>query len=144
MKRLAMRRPPPHPHPLSLVFMDLVSTSLPFNLRYWRKIRCVVLPAHSKWTVYERISNLHKVLNQISGCPWNKYCRMSWDIRWQRVRVCSKMSVCGYDTRLPLRLKCHATLSSTQTAYKLYILIPKNIFRLLKNKVAIWVVLKGR
>lgn len=73
------------------VFMGLVSTSLPFNLRYWLKIRCVVLPAHSKWTVYEQISNLHKVLNQISSCPWNKYCRTSWDIQWERVRVCSKM-----------------------------------------------------
>lgn len=55
--------------PLSLVFMSLVSTSLPFNLRYRHKIRCVVLPAHSKWTVYERIRNLHKMLNQISRCP---------------------------------------------------------------------------
>lgn len=80
-----------HPHSPSLVFMGLVSTGLPFNLRYRHKIQCVVLPAHSKWTVYERISNLHKVLNQISGCPWNKYCTTSWDIHWERLRVCSKM-----------------------------------------------------
>lgn len=73
--------PLPAPSP---VFMGLVSTGLPFNLRYRRKIRCVVLPAHSKWTVYERISNLHKVLNQISSCPWNKYCRTSWDIHWEK------------------------------------------------------------
>lgn len=117
--------PPPHTlFRLSLVFMDLVSTSLPFNLRYWRKIRCVVLPAHSKWTVYERISNLHKVLNQISSCPWNKYCRTSWDICWQRVRVCSKMHAwisypaATWEWSVAL---CHASLNSAQPANKFYI-----------------------
>lgn len=102
MKRPAWLVPPPTP-----VFMGLVSTDLPFNLRYWLKIRCVVLPAHSKWTVNERISNLHKVLNQISSCPWNKYCRTSWDIHCERVRVCSKMRMwISYLPRQPLSLQC--------------------------------------
>lgn len=34
--------------------------------------------------MHERISNLHKVLNQISSCPRNKYCRTSWDAGWRR------------------------------------------------------------
>lgn len=76
--------------PPAPVFMGLVSKGLPFNLRYWLKIQCVVLPAHSKWTVYERISNLHKVLNQISGCPGINIV----DIHWVRVRVSSKMCMC--------------------------------------------------
>lgn len=105
----------PPPHALSLVFMGLVSTCLPFNLCYWRKIRCVVLPAHSKWTVYERISNLHKVLNQISSCPWNKYYGASWDVPWERMRGLLKDVkvdiIAGWRVAL-----CHAGLNLTQWA----------------------------
>lgn len=112
-------------HALSLLFMGLVSTCLPFNLCYWRKIRCVVLPAHSKWTVYERISNLHKVLNQISSCPWNKYYGASWDVPWERMRGLLKdakvdiRAGCLWNWRVAL---CHAGLNLTQWADGVFIL----------------------